>query len=52
MGYFLPYEISIVKDALWVMKERLSIAITDSAVEGLLVHTLIMKKRSYSVHLY
>ncbi|MEH7548621.1 BglG family transcription antiterminator [Neobacillus vireti] len=46
LDLFLAYEISIVKKALGDMKERFSIAITDSAVESLLVHALIMVKRT------
>ncbi|PGV53403.1 BglG family transcription antiterminator [Bacillus sp. AFS037270] len=46
LDLFLPYEISIVRKALEDMQERFSIAITDGSLDSLLVHALIMVKRT------
>jgi activator of the mannose operon, transcriptional antiterminator len=43
---FLPYEITIVKKALQNLQLNYSIAFTDGATESLLVHALIMVKRT------
>jgi len=43
---FLPYEIATVKNALNELQHKYSIAFTDAAMESLLVHALIMMKRT------
>ncbi|UHA60050.1 PRD domain-containing protein [Metabacillus litoralis] len=43
---FLPYEIATVKKALNELQRKYSIAFTDAAMENLLVHALIMMKRT------
>ncbi|MBT2695874.1 transcription antiterminator [Bacillus sp. ISL-40] len=46
LDLFLPYEISTVRNALKDMQGRFSIAFSDDALESLLVHALIMVKRT------
>lgn len=46
LDLFLPYEITIVRKALHDLKNRFSLTFTDGALESLLVHTLIMIKRT------
>ncbi|MBM7573562.1 BglG family transcription antiterminator [Aquibacillus albus] len=46
LDLFLDYEITTVKKALNDMQHRYSIAFTDGAIESLLVHALIMIKRT------
>ena len=43
---FQPYEITAVKKALNELQQKNSIAFTDAAIESLLVHSLIMMKRT------
>ncbi|ASN04293.1 BglG family transcription antiterminator [Virgibacillus necropolis] len=43
---FLPYEITTVKKALMDLQHNYSVAFTDGAMESLLVHALIMIKRT------
>ena len=43
---FQPYEITTVKKALNELQQTYSIAFTDAAIESLLVHSLIMMKRT------
>jgi activator of the mannose operon, transcriptional antiterminator len=46
LDLFMPYEITAVKKALLEMQEKFSIAFTDEAVDSLIVHALIMVKRT------
>nr|WP_263324572.1 BglG family transcription antiterminator [Neobacillus sp. Marseille-Q6967] len=46
LDLFLPYEIITVRKALEEMQDKFSIAFTDEALENLLVHALIMVKRT------
>ncbi|WP_160725039.1 BglG family transcription antiterminator [Bacillus sp. USDA818B3_A] len=46
LDLFLPYEISIVRKSLRDMTETFSFPITDSSLDSLLVHALIMIKRT------
>ncbi|GHI01668.1 BglG family transcription antiterminator [Neobacillus kokaensis] len=46
LDLFLPYEISVVRKALQEMQHKFSISFTDGAFESLLVHALIMVKRT------
>ncbi|PLS02341.1 BglG family transcription antiterminator [Neobacillus cucumis] len=46
LDLFLPYEISIVRKALNDMQDTFSLAISDSSMDSLLVHALIMVKRT------
>ncbi|CDQ38649.1 MULTISPECIES: BglG family transcription antiterminator [Virgibacillus] len=46
LNLFLPYEITMVKRVLHELQKRYEIAFTDGAMESLLVHTLIMVKRT------
>ncbi|MDC3411961.1 BglG family transcription antiterminator [Aquibacillus sp. 3ASR75-11] len=46
LDLFLPYEITTVQKVLIELQHRYSIAFTDGAVESLLVHALIMMKRT------
>ncbi|KSU81137.1 activator of the mannose operon, transcriptional antiterminator [Fictibacillus enclensis] len=46
LDLFLPYEIMLVRKALQRMEDEFSFAFTDDTVESLLVHALIMIKRT------
>ncbi|MCC3356129.1 BglG family transcription antiterminator [Bacillus sp. REN16] len=46
LDLFLPYEISTVRRVLKDMQNKCSISFTDEAVESLLVHALVMIKRT------
>ncbi|WP_138418635.1 BglG family transcription antiterminator [Aquibacillus sediminis] len=46
LDLFLPYEITTVKKALRDLQQHHAIAFTDGAMESLLVHALIMIKRT------
>lgn len=46
LDLFLPYEVSTVRKALVEMEKKFSMALTEDAVESLLVHALIMVKRT------
>jgi activator of the mannose operon, transcriptional antiterminator len=46
LDLFLPYEIATVRKALTEMQHTYSIAFTDEALDSLLVHALIMVKRT------
>jgi activator of the mannose operon, transcriptional antiterminator len=46
LDLFLPYEITTVRKALESMQDKYSIAFADGALESLLVHALIMLKRT------
>ena len=46
LDLFLPYEITTVRKVLGEMQDKFSIALTDGAIESLLVHALIMVKRT------
>lgn len=46
LDLFLPYEVTTVRKALQEMQDKFSIAFTDGALESLLVHGLIMMKRT------
>jgi activator of the mannose operon, transcriptional antiterminator len=46
LDLFLPYEIAAVKKALKELQANYEIAFTDAALESLLVHALIMVKRT------
>jgi activator of the mannose operon, transcriptional antiterminator len=46
LDLFLPYEIMVVKKAMQEMQRTLSIAYTEEAANSLLVHALVMVKRT------
>lgn len=46
LDLFLPYEIAAVRKALVEMQREYSISFTDDALESLLVHALVMIKRT------
>jgi activator of the mannose operon, transcriptional antiterminator len=46
LDLFMPYEVAAVRKALQEMQENFSIAFTDEALDCLLVHALIMVKRT------
>ncbi|MDM5336383.1 BglG family transcription antiterminator [Fictibacillus enclensis] len=46
LDLFLPYEIMLVRKALQSMSSKFSFAFTDETMESLLVHALIMIKRT------
>ncbi len=46
LDLFLPYEIDITKKALLEMQRKFSIIFTEEALQSLLIHTLIMVKRT------
>lgn len=46
LDLFLPYEITTVRKALKDMQDKFSIAFSDGALESLMVHALIMMKRT------
>ncbi|UOQ48632.1 BglG family transcription antiterminator [Gracilibacillus caseinilyticus] len=46
MDLFYPYEITTVQRALDELQQQYAIAFTDGAIESLLVHALIMMKRT------
>ncbi|OLS35905.1 BglG family transcription antiterminator [Bacillus sp. MRMR6] len=46
LDLFLPYEISVVRKAIDGMHDKFKIAFTDGTIESLLVHALIMVKRT------
>lgn len=46
LDLFLPYEISLVRKALEDLQDKFSLAFSDGALESLLVHALIMMKRT------
>ncbi|WP_256988811.1 BglG family transcription antiterminator [Bacillus sp. EB106-08-02-XG196] len=46
LDLFLPYEITTVRKALEDMRDKFSIAFSDGALESLMVHALIMMKRT------
>ncbi len=46
LDLFLPYEITTVRQALADVEDKFTLAFTDGALESLLVHALIMVKRT------
>ena len=46
LDLFLPYEITTVRKALEDLRDKFSITFTEEALESLLVHALIMTKRT------
>jgi len=46
LDLFLPYEIAVVRKTLIALQHTFSVAFTDDALDSLVVHTLIMVKRT------